>query len=461
LGVAGADIPPEVDERAAAYRSLLDGRRILIVLDNASTIEQVRPLLPGTPSALVVVTSRDALAGLVARDGARRLDLDLLPPQDAVVLLEALIGGRVAAEPDAAAALAGECVRLPLALRVAAELAAARPATPLAALVEELADQQRRLELLDAGGDPRTAVRAVFSWSYLHLPAEVARAFRLLGLHPGPDFDLYAAAALTDTSGKRAQRLLDLLARAHLVQPASPGRYGMHDLLRAYATHLVAGEDSEAERQAASTRLFDHYLATAAAAMDTLVPAEQHRRPRVPPTGTPSPLVADPPEARAWLDVERATLTAVTAHTAFRGWHGYTTRLATTLSRYLDTGGHYPDALTIHTHALHAARHTSDRSAEAHALGSLGAVYLRQSRYEQAADHLQQSLTLACEIGDRNGEAVALGNLGLVYQRQGRYEQAADHHHRSLTLFCDIDDRAGEARASGEPWRRLLAAGPL
>jgi len=309
LGVAGADIPPEVDERAAAYRSLLDGRRILIVLDNASTIEQVRPLLPGTPSALVVVTSRDALAGLVARDGARRLDLDLLPPQDAVVLLEALIGGRVAAEPDAAAALAGECVRLPLALRVAAELAAARPATPLAALVEELADQQRRLELLDAGGDPRTAVRAVFSWSYLHLPAEVARAFRLLGLHPGPDFDLYAAAALTDTSGKRAQRLLDLLARAHLVQPASPGRYGMHDLLRAYATHLVAGEDSEAERQAASTRLFDHYLATAAAAMDTLVPAEQHRRPRVPPTGTPSPLVADPPEARAWLDVERATLT--------------------------------------------------------------------------------------------------------------------------------------------------------
>ena len=136
MGVAGADIPPEVDERATAYRSLLDGRRILIVLDNASTIEQVRPLLPGTPSALVVVTSRDALAGLVARDGARRLDLDLLPPQDAVVLLEALIGGRVAAEPDAAAALAGECVRLPLALRVAAELAAARPATPLAALVD-------------------------------------------------------------------------------------------------------------------------------------------------------------------------------------------------------------------------------------------------------------------------------------------------------------------------------------
>ena len=197
LGVAGAEIPLEVDERAASYRSLLDGRRILIVLDNAATVEQVRPLLPGTPSALVVVTSRDALVGLVARDGARRLDLDLLPPEDAVVLLGVLIGGRVAAEPDAAAALAGQCARLPLALRIAAELAAARPTISLAGLVEELADEQRRLELLDAGGDPRTAIRAVFSWSYLHLPSETARAFRLLGLHPGPDLDPYAAAALT------------------------------------------------------------------------------------------------------------------------------------------------------------------------------------------------------------------------------------------------------------------------
>jgi CheY-like chemotaxis protein len=160
LGVAGAEIPLEVDERAASYRSLLDGRRILVVLDNASSVEQVRPLLPGTGSAVVVVTSRDSLVGLVARHGARRLDLDLLPPEDAVVLLEALIGARVAAEPGAAAILAGQCARLPLALRVAAELAAARPTTPLAGLVDELADEQRRLELLDADGDPRTAVRA-------------------------------------------------------------------------------------------------------------------------------------------------------------------------------------------------------------------------------------------------------------------------------------------------------------
>jgi len=186
LGVAGQDIPLEVDERAAAYRSLLDGRRMLVVLDNASSVEQIRPLLPGTPSALVVVTSRDSLAGLVARHGAQRLDLDLLPPSDAITLLRALIGERVNVESDEAAALAEQCARLPLALRVAAELAATHPATPLAALVAELADQQRRLELLDAGGDLHTAVRAVFSWSYQHLSAEAARAVPAARAAPRP-----------------------------------------------------------------------------------------------------------------------------------------------------------------------------------------------------------------------------------------------------------------------------------
>ncbi|MCA1673826.1 MAG: AfsR family transcriptional regulator, partial [Actinobacteria bacterium] len=308
LGMAGQHIPLEVDERATAYRSLLDGRRMLIVLDNASSVEQVRPLLPGSPSCLVVVTSRDSLAGLVARHGARRLELDLLPAEDAVALLRALIGERVEAEPEAAAALAGQCAWLPLALGVAAELAATRPTVSLAQLVSELADHQRRLELLDAGGDPRTAVRAVFSWSYQHLPVETARAFRLIGLHPGLDLDPYAAAALTDTSRDHAQHLLDLLARAHLIQSTSSGRYGMHDLLRAYATHLVTIEDPENERRAALTRLFDHYLGTAAAAMDIFIPAEQYRRPCIPPLATPSPPMSDPTTARAWLDAERATL---------------------------------------------------------------------------------------------------------------------------------------------------------
>ena len=449
LGVAGQEIPLEVEERAASYRSLLDGRRMLVVLDNAASVEQVRPLLPGAPSALVIVTSRDSLAGLVARHGAQRLDLDLLPPQDSVALLRALIGERVEAEPEAAATLAEQCARLPLALRVAAELAATRPATRLAALAAELADQQRRLELLDAGGDPRTAVHAVFSWSYQHLLPEVGRAFRLLGLHPGPDLDPYAAAALTHTGLDQAQHLLDALVRAHLVQITGPGRYGMHDLLRAYATHLTHTEDAEDERRAAQTRLFDHYLATAVAAMDTLVPAEQGHRPRVPPPATPTPPVADSPAARAWLDAERVTLTVVCAHTATWGWPGHTTGLSSTLYRYLDTGGHYPDAVAIHTHALHAAHDAHDLAGEAHALGNLGVVYTRQGYYPQAAEHYQQALALFREVGDRVGEVRALGNLGLIYRRQGHYGQAVEHHQQALALCREVGDRVSEANALG------------
>lgn len=220
LGVSEQDIPPEQDDRAARYRTEVADRRMLIVLDNAATVEQVRPLLPGTGSCAVLVTSRDSLAGLVAREGAQRLDLDLLPADAARTLLRRLIGPRAEAEPDAVDALAAQCARLPLALRVAAELAVTRPGTPLTDLVAELADQQRRLYLLDAEGDPRAAVVTVFSWSLRQLPPEAARTFRLLGLHPGPDLDAHAAAALTGSTVPDARRALEILARAHLVQRA-------------------------------------------------------------------------------------------------------------------------------------------------------------------------------------------------------------------------------------------------
>ncbi|MGH3941458.1 MAG: ATP-binding protein [Pseudonocardiaceae bacterium] len=447
LGLTGSDIPVDVDERAAAYRSLLAERRMLVVLDNANSVDQIRPLLPGAPSCLVVVTSRDSLAGLVARHGAIRLDLDLLAPGEAVALLRALIGTRVQDEPAAAAILARQCAWLPLALRVAAELAAAQPETPLAELVAGLGDEQRRLELLEAGGDPRTAVRGVFSWSYQRLPAEAARAFRLVGLHPGPDLDPYATAALTDSTRDQAQQLLDLLARAHLLAPTLSGRYGMHDLLRVYATYLAGAEDRDQDRQAALTRLFDHYLATAAAAMDTLVPAERHRRPRLPTPGTPIPPLDEPTAAQAWLDTERTTLTEVCVYTATHSWPAHTTALAATLFRYLDTGGHYADALTIHTHALHAARHIHDRPAQAQALTHLGLIYQWQGHYPPAIDHLQQALRLFRELGDRDGEAHGVSNLGMVYQWQGRHQQAADHHQQALTLARELDDLDGEAQA--------------
>ena len=447
LGVPGPDIPPEPDERAARYRSLLAGRRMLIVLDNAGSVEQVRLLLPGTPACVTVVTSRDSLPGLVARDGAVRLDLDLLPAADAVSLLRALIGDRADADPGAAEALAAQCCRLPLALRVAAELAAARPAIPLAGLVGELADQQRRLDLLDAGGDSRTAVRAVFSWSYRHLDPAAARMFRLLGLHPGPDVDRYAAAALTGATVKQAERVLGALTRAHLTQLAGLGRYSMHDLLRAYARDLAADSDTDDEQQAALTRLFDRYLHTAAVAMDTLFPGERHRRPLIPPPATPAPPLTDPAVALAWLDAERATLVAVAVHTASHGWPGHATRLAATLFRYLDSGGHYPEAITIHSQARLAARHTGDPAAEAEALISLGVLALDQGYRQQAAAYLQQGLALFRATGDRSGEVRALGNLGNLNLQLGHYGQATGHLQQALALFREIGDQAGEAHA--------------
>jgi len=425
---------------------------VLVVLDNAASVEQARPLLPGSPSCLVVVTSRDSMAGLVARHGARRLALDMLPADDAIDLLRALIGDRVDAEPDAATELAGQCARLPLALRVAAELAAASPDSRLAELAGELAGEQRRLDLFDAGGDERTAVRGVFSWSYRHLPPGPARAFRLIGLHPGPDLDPYAVAALTSAAGStvtEAKDALAVLARAHLVHSVGGGRYGMHDLLRAYARQLAADEDGADGRQAALTSLFDYYLGVAASAMDVLVPAERPYRPRIAPIGTPAPELAATAVARGWLDRERAVLVAVVRHTATQGSPGHATRLAATLYRYLETGGHYADATTVHGHAHDAARLLGDRPAEAMALTNLGIISWRQGRYQQAADYHQQSLAASVAIGDRRGEATAQVNLGTVYERRGAYEQAAHCHRQALAAFQSIGEREGEARALG------------
>jgi len=446
LGMPEQDIPVDLDARAGAYRTLLDGRRILIVLDNASSVEQVRPLLPGTSSCLVVVTSRDSLAGLVARHGARRLELDLLPSRDAVDLLHTLIGQRVEGEPKAAAALAAQCARLPLALRVAAELAATRPASPLAELVADLADHQRRLDLLDAAGDPRTAVRGVFSWSYQHLPAGAARVFRWMSLHPGADLDAYAGAALTQISRDHAGQLLELLARAHLVQPTGTGRYGMHDLLCAYARDLTTAEDSSAQQREAMTRLFDYYVGTAAAAMDGLYPAEAHRRPSVSRPRTPAPVLTDPDTARRWLEAERSCLVAIAVSTASHGWPQHAVRLSSLLFSYLDRG-HHGEALVIHSRAHDAARQAGDRPGQALALNGLGAVHWRLGRYQSASQYFELALGLFLQVGDRTGEARARANLGMVGERLGRYEQATQYHLGSLALFRAIGDWPGEARA--------------
>jgi DNA-binding SARP family transcriptional activator/tetratricopeptide (TPR) repeat protein len=439
LGVADADIPPGADERAALYRSLLAGRRVLVLLDNAGEGEQVRPLLPGGPPCVTVVTSRDTLAGLVVREGARRLDLGLLSQAHAAGLLRALIGARAAADPGAAAALAELCARLPLALRLAAELAASRGGVRLADLVAEL-NGGPRLDLLDANGDPRTAVRTVFSWSYRHLDAATARMFRLAGLHPGAELDGYAAAALAGTTLKQAAGSLDRLARAHLIDTRQPGRYGLHDLLCAYARELAA-EEGQDEARAALTRLLDYYLCATAEAVGTLYAGE---RPSGPGSTTPTPIpsvTGRPDAARAWLDTQRATLGAVVAHAARHGWPGHAVALAAALFRYLEGSGHCVEAVAIHGQACHAARLTGDHIAEAGALTSLGLAHARQGRYQRAAGQLQEALDLFRKTGDLTGQTRALGNLGIVRLQQGRYREAEHHYRQVLSLIRELGDQ--------------------
>src|SRR6266511_3117172 len=303
-----------------------------------------------------------------------------------------------------------------------------------AARFRSLVAGRRMLILLDAAADNRTAVRAVFSWSYQHLPPDVAGAFRLLGQHPGGDFDTYAAAALVDTDLDEASRLIQALTRGHLLQESAPGRYRMHDLIRMYAAEL-AGDDP-----APRTRLFDHYLSTVAAAMDTLYPAERYRRPVVAPPATPAPDVGDSALARAWLDAERANLVAATTHSVTHAGP-----VAATIGRYLDTAPHYSEAITVHSHALLAARQLGDRRGEGDALHNLGAVYWRWGRYDEAVEHYLEALAIQRQIGDRAGEALALGNLGVVCHQSARYAEALDYHQQGLAICRELGNRAAEA----------------
>ncbi|PZS31365.1 MAG: hypothetical protein DLM58_11840 [Pseudonocardiales bacterium] len=420
LGLDGAAVPQEDSARAARYRSMVAGRKLLILLDNAESVVQVRDLLPGEQSCVVLVTSRDALPALVARHGARRISLDLLSRADAVALLRALIGSRVQTEPAAARALAERAACLPLALRIVAELASSRPADTLADLVSEFDDEAERLDLLSAGEDRYTAVRAVFSWSQQQLSADERRAFALFSLHPGPDLDEVASAALLGVERREARRHFDGLARAHLVDIRRRGRLSMHDLLRAYSAEL-ARELPESERQEALTRLFDHYLTAASGVEHT-------------------------DAGRAWLDTERANLLAVAA-AAGHVWPAHTVGFATTLARYLDAHAYYSDALALDEQALTAARAGGDRSGEATALSLLGNVHRQLAHYGQAEVLHEQGLEIHRELGDRQGEADALLGLGIVLGRAGRYRQARARLEQALTAFREIEDLVGEGHA--------------
>lgn len=445
----GTEIPLGVTERAARFRTEVSGRRMLVVLDNAATVEQVRPLLPGTPACVVVVTSRDSLSGLVALHGAHRVAVGQLPGTDAVALLRRLVGARVDAEPDAAAALAERCVRLPLTLRLAAELAVSRPATRLSRLVDELRADQRTLDLLSGGADQRAAVRSVFSWSLRQLSTEATHAFAALGRQPAPTFDAHVLAALADSPLDHARTMLDVLVRAHLVQPAGADRYGMHDLLKAYA----AETDAMGDEHAALDRVYRYYLATTAAAMDLLYPGEARRRPPVPAAATPVPVLAGADDAREWLDAELATVEVLAAGASAHGRPEHAITLSGLLFRYLD-GNHDAVALAIHGHARDAARAIGDRAAEAAALHGLGGMHLQAGRTEAAMADMWAAFELFGAVGDPLGQARSLGNVGMVEEHAGRYQTATRLCVRALAK-CD---EAGDVTVRAHLLTRLGVA---
>jgi DNA-binding SARP family transcriptional activator len=448
IGVAASQIPARGDSRAAMYRSLLAGKRLLIVLDNARDEAQVRPLLPGSAGCLVLVTSRNELTGLVAAEGARPVRLDVLTEPEARQLLIGRLGARrVAAEPDAAAELASMCGHLPLALAIAAARAATRPSLPLAALVDELRGTRNRLDVLDVG-DEATNIKAVFSWSYRLLSEPAARMFRMLAAYPGPDVSAAAAAAIAACPPSSARAALAELARASLAQEQIPGRFSLHDLLCTYAAQL----GDQAEYSSAVRRALDYYLHSAHAAMGLVYPAQchpHHHHVAVEPPGSDlaPESFADARQAWEWLQAERQVLVAACAAAADGGFDDLAWRLPAVVGPHLAHRGHYADLARSQQTALAAADRLGDDAVRAAALRSLGDALVDLGSLEEARGHLQEALRLFRKLGDQYGQALCHCGMSRVAESQGDYAQSLHHSQHGLRLFRALADLAGEARA--------------
>jgi DNA-binding SARP family transcriptional activator/Tfp pilus assembly protein PilF len=424
LGVPPHRIPADIECRSALFRSMLDDRHMLIVLDNARNVGQVRPLLPGAPGSLVVVTSRNELTGLVAAEGAVPLTLDVLGDREAHEMLARRLGpARVAAEPAAADEIIAACARLPLALGIAAGRAAGRPKRPLTELAAELHDARGRLDALEAG-DAVTNVRAVLSWSYDQLSEPAARMFRLLGVHPGPDISLSAAASLAGMPRAEAGAALRELARSHMVAEYLPARYTFHDLLRAYAVDQAERTDPELERRAAVHRVLDHYQHTAMAASNRFSPHRSALPMADPQPGVLPAEVTDKDQAMAWFDAEVPVLLALIGHAGAYGFDTHAWQIPWTLGPFFNRRGRWQDYIASQQTALAAAERLGDTLALAHAHYMLGHAYAQVREYEAADPNIRRALDMFRELGDRGNEAMVLHGLGGMLEKQERYQEA-------------------------------------
>ncbi len=459
LDVPPDRIPPGLAAQSALYRSLVAGKRMLVVLDNARDAEHVRPLIPASAMSMVVVNSRNRLTGLVATDGARALDLDVLSNAEATELVNRrLHAHQVAADAEFIEKIVNACARLPIALAVATSRAQ-QSRFSLAAIAAELDKSGQRLDALDTG-DVASQVRSVFSWSFTALTPAAARLFRLLGLHPGPDLSTVAAASLAGCELRDARAMLADLVRANLLTECAPGRYTFHDLLREYAADLARHDDSADSRCAARLRLFDHYTHTAHRGERLLNPQRDPMPWGLAPlaAGSHADDLADPREATAWLTAERPVLLGLLRASVDVGFDAHHTwQLAWALDTFLTWHASWHDLTVVWEIALDAAHRIRDDTAAAHAHRGLAHAATRLGHHSDAHAHLNRASELFAATGDQVGEARVYRTLSVVYERQGDPGRAIHHAEQALALFRAAGHRRGQAVALNSiGWCRCL-----
>ncbi|MFF7654462.1 ATP-binding protein [Streptomyces sp. NPDC007983] len=445
LGTPAAAIPADQEAAAALYRSMLSGRRMLVLLDNAATVAQVRPLLPGNSRCLVVVTSRGRLSGLSIRDGAERITLGTLPETEAVALLRAVTAGyRPADDSRKLAELAQLCARLPLALRIAAERAATHPHMGIDELIEDLRDESALWDALSTGDEAEAdAVRTVFAWSYRALSSDAARLFRLLGLHPGPDFGLGAARALSALPVRRTRQLLDVLVGAHLLEQTAPDRCEFHDLLRAYAAEQAKIDEPPPARLAALRRLLDWYVYAADAAQELLWPNHKRLGLDQPPPNTDVPEFSDYDQAVDWAEREQANVVAAVRVAEKENLDSYVALSNLATSRL--QAGRLDEAAHDARRALAFHREAGNKRSIGNALRILSAVHLDRGEPLEALRAADEAVDIALELRNTTVEGYWLLAQADALRALGRFGEALEAGQRSAALHRRLGDTSREA----------------
>jgi DNA-binding SARP family transcriptional activator/tetratricopeptide (TPR) repeat protein len=447
LGVPADRMPLTLEGCEDLYRSLLADKRMLVVLDNARDVTQVRPLLPGGRRCMVIVTSRGQLTGLVAAEGALPLSLDVLSQAQAgELLIRRLTADRTAAEPGVITEVIEQCARLPLALAAAAARIAVYPGLSLASLATELRHTGGLLHALDTG-DEESSIRTVFSWSYEILSGRASRMFRLLGLHGGPDIAAAAAASLGGLSLTQTHQLLAELVHANLLSSRSPGRFAFHNLLRVYAAERAETEEDKTSRGAAIGRVLQHYAHTAYAADRLLSAAKEPLVLARPQSGVAPEGIADYRQALAWFQDEYQVLVVAVEFAAKTGFDAYAWQIAWCLTTIFDLEGRWQDGAAVQRTALTCAERVSDKVGLARAHSGLSASLIQLGALGDADVHLQHALRLCAELGDKLGEAQANLGLSQVAGRQGQNRRALRHAEQALVLHQTAGHLAGQGRA--------------